>query len=79
MPARPVLRIIWQMSSICLSRSAVASRIAGLSLREISLELSGSGTMSSVRPNDSTCSRSFVSASTDQASSSFAEGSRLQM
>ena len=53
--------------------------IAGFSLREISFELSGSGTMSSVMPNDSTRSRSRVSASTDHASSSFADGRRLQM
>ena len=48
------------------------SRTAGLSDREISNELSGSGTMSSEMPNDSTRSLSRVSPSTDQASSSFA-------
>jgi hypothetical protein len=80
MPAREVLRIIWQMSSICLLRSgSFASRIAGFSLREISLELSGSGTMSSVMPNDSTRSRRRVSASTDHAASSVRDGNRLQM
>ena len=42
MPARATLRIIWQMSSICRSRSgSLPSRMAGFSLREISLELSG--------------------------------------
>jgi hypothetical protein len=53
--------------------------IAGLSLRLISEELRGSGTMSSVSPNDSTCSRRFVSASTDHSGPICAEGSRLQM
>ena len=80
MPARAVLRIIWQMPSICFWRSgSVPSRIAGLSLRLISDELSGSGTMSSVRPNDSTRSRSAISASTDHAASIAGAGSRLQM
>ena len=80
MPARPALRIIWQMPSICLPRSgSFARRMAGLSLREISLELRGSGTMSSVRPNDSTRSRRRVKASTDHASSRVGEGRRLQM
>ncbi len=60
-------------------RAPCPSRISGFSLREISFELSGSGTMSSVRPNDSTRSRSRVSDSTDQVASSFGAGSRLQM
>ena len=71
MPARAVLRIIWQMSSISRSRSGLLpSMMSGLSLRAISFELSGSGTMSSVMPNDSTRSRSRVSDSTDHVSSS---------
>ena len=79
MPARAALRIISQRSSIWRSRSGVASRTAGFSEREISFELSGSGTMSSAMPNDSTRSRKRERPSTDQASSSFADGRRLQM
>ena len=80
MPARDTLRIIWQMSSICFCRSgSLPSMMAGLSLRLISDELNGSGTMSSVSPNDSTCSRRLVSASTDHSGPICGDGSRLQM
>ena len=53
--------------------------MAGSSAREISDELMGSGTMSSEMPCDATSSRNFDSESTDHASSSFADGSPLQM
>ena len=79
MPARAAFLIIWQMSSICRSRWILREQMAGFSLREISLELSGSGTMESVTPNDSTRSRRRLSPSTDHAPSIFADGSRLQM
>ena len=80
MPARDAFRIIWQTSSISRSRSGpLPSMIFGSSNREISFELMGSGTMSSVTPNDSTRSRSFDSPSTDQCSSILTEGRRLQM
>ena len=53
MPARAQLRIIWQMSSMLRSRSGLVPRkIAGISAREISDELIGSGTMSSEMPCD---------------------------
>ena len=80
MPARAQLRIIWQMSSMLRSRSGLLPRkMAGISAREISDELIGSGTMSSEMPCDATRSRSFDSASTDHASSIFADGRPLQM
>src|SRR6266498_4561428 len=53
--------------------------MAGNSAREISDELIGSGTMSSEMPNDSTRSRKRDNASTDHASSTFADGRPLQM
>src|SRR3954449_7457665 len=53
--------------------------MAGISAREISDELMGSGTMSSEMPYDATNSCSFDSDSTDHASSSFAEGGPAQM
>src|SRR6185503_11433995 len=53
--------------------------MAGISAREISYELIGSGTMSSEMPNDSTCSRNRDRDSTDQASSILTDGSRPQM
>ena len=80
MPARELLRIISQMPSICFWRSgSVPSMIAGLSLREISDELIGNGTMSRVIPNDSTRSRSRDRLSTDHAAPIAGAGSRLQM
>jgi len=79
MPARPQFRIIWQMFSMARSRAgSFAKRISGSSALVISLELIGSGTASSVTPNDSTCRRSRMSASTDH-SSMFAERWPLQM
>ena len=58
MPARAdVADHLADVVDLPVAIGALASRIAGLSLREISLELSGSGTMSSVMPNDSTRSR----------------------
>src|SRR5262245_44779276 len=79
-PARAVLRIIWQMSSISRSRSGfLPSMMFGISNREISFELMGSGTMSRVTPNDSTRSRSRERPSTDHLSSRRSDGRRLQM
>jgi len=55
-----------QMVSISRSRSGLfPSMMFGFSNVEISCELMGSGTMSSVRPKLSTCSRSLLNASTD--------------
>src|SRR5215467_10005108 len=51
----------------------------GSSAFVISLELIGSGTTSSVMPNDSIRSRSRERPSTDQCSSNRSEGSRLQI
>jgi hypothetical protein len=80
MPARAVLRIIWQTSSISRSRSGLLpSMMFGSSNRLMSFELIGSGIMSRAMPNDSTCSRNRDSESTDHLSSSLVEGSRLQM
>src|SRR5262245_32346553 len=53
--------------------------MAGISAREISDELIGSGTMSSEMPCDVTVSRSRDSPSTDHASSILTDGSPLQM
>ena len=53
--------------------------MAGISAREISTELIGSGTMSSEMPNEAIRSRNRERPSTDQASSILAEGRRLQM
>ena len=74
MPARAQLRICEQMSSMFLSRSGPARKIAGICARSIDAEVMVIGIMSSLMPNDSTCSRCLVSASTDHFSSSFAEG-----
>ena len=80
MPARAALRIIWQTSSISRSRSGLLpSMMFGSSNRVMSLELIGSGIMSSVIPNDSTCSRKRERLSTDHLSSSLTDGRRLQM
>jgi hypothetical protein len=80
MPARAVLRIIWQTSSISRSRSGLLpSMMFGSSKRLMSFELIASGNMSSVMPNDSTCSRKRESESTDHFSSSRTDGRRLQM
>ena len=80
MPARAAFRIIWQRSSISLSRSGLRpSRIFGFSDRLISFELRGSGTMSSAIPNLSTRSLSRINPSTDHRSSSLTAGSVLQM
>ena len=79
-PARALLRIIWQIWSISRSRSGLLpSMMLGFSDRVMYWELSGSGTASSLMPNDSTRSRSFVRPSTDQLSSKRSEGSALQM
>ena len=79
-PARAVLRIISHTASISRSRSGLLpSMMFGSSKRLISFELMGSGTMSSVMPNDSTRSRRRDSESTDHFSSKRSEGSRLQM
>jgi hypothetical protein len=51
----------------------------GSSKRLMSFELMGSGIMSSVMPNDSTCSRNRDRLSTDHLSSRRTDGSRLQM
>src|SRR5262249_49856580 len=53
--------------------------MAGISAREISTELMGSGTMSSEMSCEATRSRSLDNESTDHASSSVADGSPLQM
>src|SRR6266850_3436162 len=53
--------------------------MAGISAREISDELIGSGTMSSEMPCDATTSRSFERPSTDHTSSTFADGRPLQI
>src|SRR5437899_10398797 len=53
--------------------------MAGISAREISDELIGSGTMSSEMPYDATRSRNRDRESTDHASSIFSDGSPLQM
>jgi hypothetical protein len=80
MPAWLAFRIIWQMSSMARSRSGLLpSMIAGYSDLSISTELSGSGSMSRCRPNDSTRSRSRLSPSTDHFSSRRLDGSELQM
>jgi hypothetical protein len=80
MPARAVLRIIWQTSSISRSRSGLLpSMMFGSSKRLMSFELIASGNMSSVMPNDSTCSRKRESESTYYVSSSRTDGRRLQM
>ena len=53
--------------------------MAGICARSIEADVIVIGIMSSLMPNDSTCSRCFVSASTDHFSSSFADGMLPQM
>ena len=75
MPARAQLRICVQMSSMLRSRSGLCpSMMAGICARSIEADVIVIAVMSSLMPNDSTCSRCFVSASTDHFSSSFADG-----
>ena len=80
MPAFAQLRICVQMSSMLRSRSGLwPSMIAGICARSIDADVIVIGIMSSLMPYDSTCSRCFVSASTDHFSSSFADGMLPQM
>ena len=75
MPAFAQLRICVQMSSMLRSRSGLCpSMMAGICARSIEADVIVIAVMSSLMPNDSTCSRCFVSASTDHFSSSFADG-----
>jgi hypothetical protein len=67
------------MSSMFLSRSGPARKIAGICARSIDAEVIVMGIMSSLMPYDSTFSRCFVSASTDHFSSSLADGMLPQM
>ena len=53
--------------------------MAGICARSIEADVIVIAVMSSLMPNDSTCSRCFVSASTDHFSSSFADGMLPQM
>ena len=80
MPAFAQLRICVQMSSMLRSRSGLwPSMMAGICARSIEADVIVIAVMSSLMPNDSTCSRCFVSASTDHFSSSLADGMLPQM
>ena len=79
MPAFAQLRIWVQMSSMFLSRSGPARNIAGICARSIEADVIVIGIMSSLMPNDSTCSRCLARASTDHFSSSLADGMLPQM
>jgi hypothetical protein len=80
MPAFAQLRICVQMSSMLRSRSGLfPSMIAGICARSIDADVIVMAVMSSLMPNDSTCSRCLLSASTDHFSSSFDDGMLPQM
>ena len=79
MPAFAQLRICWQISSMFLSRSGPARKIAGICARSIGADVIVIGIMSSEMPCDSTRSRSFVNDSTDHFSSILADGRLPQM